>query len=171
MKRKFLEGLGIDSEIIDKVMAEYGTSVSSLQTTIATLTTERDDFKGKLETKETEYTTIEKSLSSKTKEYDTLKSESDKNTASLTAYQNKDVLTGLGVDGKYLDFVSHEISTKRGDKGFKEFAEGYLKENAHYKSGSRQTLSTQPNLNGGDKPSGEGNQVINAAIRNAAGRQ
>lgn len=166
MKRKFLEGLGIESEVIDKIMSEHGTTVQGLQTSVNDLISERDEFKRKLETKETEYTTLEKSLNSKTKDYDALKSDSDKNSSLLNQYQNKDVLAGLGVDSKYVDFVSHEVSSKKGDKDFKEYAESYLKENAQYKAGNKQTIQTQPNWNG-NPPAENPNSAFNSALRKA----
>lgn len=45
MKRKFLEDLGLDKEIIDKVLDEHSTSVGKLKGEVETLTTERDTLK------------------------------------------------------------------------------------------------------------------------------
>jgi predicted nucleic acid-binding Zn-ribbon protein len=45
MERKTLEGLGLDKETVDKVMAEHGKSVEKQKTQIAALTSERDGLK------------------------------------------------------------------------------------------------------------------------------
>lgn len=43
MKRAFLTGLGLDTDIVDKIMAEHGLTVNSLNDTISTITRERDE--------------------------------------------------------------------------------------------------------------------------------
>jgi len=45
MERKYLEGLGLEKETIDKVMAEYGKSIEKQKQQITDLTTERDGIK------------------------------------------------------------------------------------------------------------------------------
>jgi regulator of protease activity HflC (stomatin/prohibitin superfamily) len=52
MKREFLEGLGLDKETIDKVMAEHGKDV-------ATVTGERDNYKAQAEQSEAQFKTLQ----------------------------------------------------------------------------------------------------------------
>ena len=47
MQRKFLEDLGLDKEIIDKIMAENGADIENAK---SKLETERDNYKSQLET-------------------------------------------------------------------------------------------------------------------------
>lgn len=49
MKRKELLDLGIDDEIVEKIMAIYGKSVTKLQNSLAEVETERDNVKSQLD--------------------------------------------------------------------------------------------------------------------------
>lgn len=48
MNREFLEGLGLEKETIDKVMAEHGKTLNDTKNQLETVTTERDDLRGQL---------------------------------------------------------------------------------------------------------------------------
>ena len=50
MQRKFLEDLGLEKEIVDKIMSENG---SDIEKTKARLEAERDNYKEQLETAQT----------------------------------------------------------------------------------------------------------------------
>ena len=50
MKREFLEALGLDKEIVDKIMTENGNDINK---TKEKLEAERDNYKGQLETAQT----------------------------------------------------------------------------------------------------------------------
>ena len=50
MKREFLEGLGLEKEVINKVMDENGKDITKEQQKYVTLETERDNYKSQLET-------------------------------------------------------------------------------------------------------------------------
>ena len=50
MQRKFLEDLGLEKEVIDKIMTENGADINS---TKSKLEAERDNYKGQLETAQT----------------------------------------------------------------------------------------------------------------------
>lgn len=52
MERKFLEDLGIDKEIVDKVIAEHGKTVQSLNTKVSTLETENTGLKDDINTRD-----------------------------------------------------------------------------------------------------------------------
>lgn len=49
MERKFLEELGIDKEVIDKIMAQHGKDIEAHKTTAANAAKDRDTYKGQLE--------------------------------------------------------------------------------------------------------------------------
>lgn len=48
MKREFLEGLGLEKEVIDKIMAEHGKSVETHKTKAADLESSLEDLKNQL---------------------------------------------------------------------------------------------------------------------------
>lgn len=169
MKRKFLLDLGIDEETTNKILNEYTSSVSTLQTQVATLTTERDDYKTQYESTKVEHDTLEQSLNQKNTEIETLKSSSQESSKELARYKNKDVLSELKVDSKYSDFVIHEIESKRGEVEFSEYAKTYLEENKQYVGKTQKVIQTNPNLDGSASEP-QGNDAINKQIRSITGR-
>lgn len=52
MKREFLEELGLEQEVIDKIIAEYGKGVQMQQAKTAKVEAERDSYKTRLEATE-----------------------------------------------------------------------------------------------------------------------
>ena len=50
MKREFLEGLGLEKDVIDKIMDENGKDITKEQNKYTALETERDKYKEQLET-------------------------------------------------------------------------------------------------------------------------
>lgn len=49
MKREFLEGLGLEKDTIDKIMAEHSKSTESLKTANETLKTQKTDLMKQIE--------------------------------------------------------------------------------------------------------------------------
>lgn len=49
MERKFLEGLGLDKDTVEKVMAEHGKTIEQHKTQLTGITTERDGLKTQLD--------------------------------------------------------------------------------------------------------------------------
>ncbi|KAF0994837.1 phage scaffolding protein [Geobacillus sp. TFV-3] len=49
MKREFLESLGLEKDVIDKIMAEHGKSVEAHKTKVDELKANLDDMKKQLE--------------------------------------------------------------------------------------------------------------------------
>ena len=52
MKRKFLEDLGLEKDVIDQIMSEHGAGVTAAKADVQTIEAERDDLKSKYETAE-----------------------------------------------------------------------------------------------------------------------
>lgn len=48
MNREFLKALGLEDEVIDKIMAEHGKTLNDTKNKLDTVTTERDDLQGQL---------------------------------------------------------------------------------------------------------------------------
>ncbi|KYG28173.1 phage scaffolding protein [Alkalihalobacillus trypoxylicola] len=58
MKREFLKGLGLEDEVIDKVMAEHGSTVNKTKDDLQSVTTERDNLKGQLTDRDKQLETL-----------------------------------------------------------------------------------------------------------------
>lgn len=50
MKREYLKGLGLEEDVIDKVMAEHGKGIEGIKTELSTRETELQTLQGQLET-------------------------------------------------------------------------------------------------------------------------
>ena len=89
MNREFLEGLGLEKETIDKVMAEHGKTVNDTKGNLDTVTTERDDLKQQLVDRDAQLN----DLSDKVKDSEELTDEIDRlkevNQTSTTELQEK----------------------------------------------------------------------------------
>lgn len=67
MKRDFLKKLGLEDEIINQIMKEYGTSVQSLNETIETLRESQTTLQGTITEKDKENATLKSDLSTANK--------------------------------------------------------------------------------------------------------
>ena len=61
MKRKFLEDLELDKEIIDKIMAENGKDIETAKGELSDITAERDSLKKDIEARDQQIETLKKS--------------------------------------------------------------------------------------------------------------
>ncbi|MDL2318077.1 phage scaffolding protein [Eubacteriales bacterium OttesenSCG-928-A19] len=59
MERKFLEGLGLDKETVEKVMAEHGKTVEQQKLLTTAAEKDRDTYKGQLDTVNTQLKAFE----------------------------------------------------------------------------------------------------------------
>lgn len=110
MNRKFLEDLGLEKEVVDKVMAEHG---KTLQTTKAELDNAKEELNSANETLET--------LKEENKDVETLQSKISEHEATVTKLQEelsserktfaiKEALTGAGAsDVDYMMFKLGEV--------------------------------------------------------------
>lgn len=86
----------------------------------------------------------------------------------VTQMENTQLLSSKGVKADDLDYVMFKVEKLVDDKtDFKKAAEQYLKENPRF-TGTGYRVSTGTQSGGGD--SADGNDMINAAIRKAAGK-
>lgn len=60
MKREFLEGLGLEKEIVEKIIGEHGKSVESNKSKLKDITTDRDDLKNQLEQRDKDLKDLKK---------------------------------------------------------------------------------------------------------------
>lgn len=119
------------------------------------ITTAINDFKSKQKESQPNVSQIEK-------ERDTYKTQ-------LEQMQNEKILISKGVKEDDLDYVMFKVRKMIDDKtDFKKAAERFLKENPRF-TGQTYRVSTGTQSRGNDG-GGNGNDFINAAIRQAAGR-
>ena len=110
MKRKFLEDLGLEKDVIDKIMDEHGAGITAAKADVKNLEADRDDFKTKYETAEQTITTLKgaetanETLQKTIKDHEATISKLQNDSDTLKkSYSLKEQLTGLGVkDPDYL---------------------------------------------------------------------
>lgn len=95
MKRDYLEGLGLEKDVIDKVMAEHGNSVNDLRINLTAAETEVSELKGQLTERDADIVTLKKT-SGTTEELqtqiETLETKYKTDTEELTAKLAKEIL-------------------------------------------------------------------------------
>lgn len=147
MKREFLEGLGLEKEAIDKIMAEHGKTVESHKTKAAGLQSSIDDLTGQLAQRDKDLKTLKKQaegseglqtqLADLQKKYDTDKKDYEtkiKDTQLSSALKlalngkvhDTDLVAGLidkstielGEDGNVTKGLDEQIQTLQESKSF-----------------------------------------------------
>ena len=96
MKRDFLEGLKLDSETINEIMAENGKDIEAIKAKFA----DYDDIKKQLETANA---TLEKF-----KDYDQTKAEVEKYKAKITAMERQAKVKDYLSDKKFVNDITRE---------------------------------------------------------------
>mgnify|MGYP000322365634 CR=1 FL=1 len=61
MKRKFLEDLGLEKDVVDKIMNENGKDIEAAKTELTTVTAERDQLKKDVDDRDKQIDTLKKS--------------------------------------------------------------------------------------------------------------
>lgn len=86
MKREDLKALGLNDEQIEAVMASHGQAVQAVQGQVATLTTERDDYKAQAESRDKDLKKLQKDAKGNeelTKQMEELQAKYDTDTQAL----------------------------------------------------------------------------------------
>lgn len=113
MKRKFLEDLGLEKEVIDSIMKENGNDITVAKADLATVEGDRDDWKTKYDTAEATIATLKTAEAAN----ETLQATIDAHAATIAKLQGdsdnlkkefalKQELTALGV--KDPDYVIYK---------------------------------------------------------------
>lgn len=172
MNREFLESLGLEKEVMDKVMVEHGKSTQSSKDELAQLTTERDGLKEQLTQRDTDL----KDLQSKSKDSEELQtsladlqSKYDSDTADLntklSATQlNSAIELGLTQNGakniKAAKALLDNDTLKIGDKGqllgLSEQLTALKESDAYLFGSTEQTSQANPNWTAGGNPNPNG---------------
>lgn len=111
---------------------------------------------------------LQPQIDSLTVERDTIKTDYEKTQGELNVFQNVKVLSDLGVDEQFIEFVGHAVSKLDGDD-FQEKAKTYIEANPQYKAGEATVVKTSTTLDD-DTPAVTGNEELNKNIRKALGR-
>lgn len=165
MKRDFLKNLGLEDEIVDKIMTEYGKSISTEKAKI-------DDLNSKLEVNNVKMKEYEEKIA-------TLEQNSTDNATKLKdletlTNENKDLKAQLqmgdsNVKKEFSKFVRAEIMSKVDDKNdFETVLKNYKKENPQYFGDTViKKVQSSPNLNGGEPQAPTTNSIMNDILRSA----
>ena len=165
MKRDFLKNLGLEDEIVDKIMAEYGKSISTEKAKIDDLNSKLEVNNVKMKEYEDKIATLEQNSTdnaTKLKDLETLTNE------------NKDLKAQLqmgdsNVKKEFSKFVRTEIMSKVDDKNdFETVLKNYKKENPQYFGDTViKKVQSSPNLNGGEPQAPTTNSIMNDILRSA----
>lgn len=147
MKREFLEGLGLDKEKIDSIMAEHGKTVELNKTKVTELSGSIDDLKGQLsqrdddlkdlkkkaegsEDLQTKFTELETKYNQEKADFETKLKDTQLSSALKLALSGKvhdaDLVTGLidktkielGEDGNVAKGLDEQIKSLQESKSF-----------------------------------------------------
>ena len=165
MKRDFLKNLGLEDEIVDKIMTEYGKSISTEKAKIDDLNSKLEVNNVKMKEYEDKIATLEQNSTdnaTKLKDLETLTNE------------NKDLKAQLqmgdsNVKKEFSKFVRTEIMSKVDDKNdFETVLKNYKKENPQYFGDTViKKVQSSPNLNGGEPQALTTNSIMNDILRSA----
>lgn len=165
MKRDFLKNLGLEDEIVDKIMTEYGKSISTEKAKIDDLNSKLEVNNVKMKEYEDKIATLEQNSTdnaTKLKDLETLTNE------------NKDLKAQLqmgdsNVKKEFSKFVRSEIMSKVDDKNdFETVLKNYKKENPQYFGDTViKKVQSSPNLNGGEPQAPTTNSIMNDILRSA----
>lgn len=134
MKRSFLSELGLEEEVIDKIMAEHGIAIQKLKTKIGAKDTEIQTLQGELDT------TNEKLKDFEKVDVDKLKSEAEEWKSKYENFERDNAVNDFFKDYKFTselakkatinEFKAQNFELKGGKfNGADKFMEQFIKEN------------------------------------------
>lgn len=165
MKRDFLKNLGLEDEIVDKIMTEYGKSISTEKAKIDDLNSKLEVNNVKMKEYEDKIATLEQNSTdnaTKLKDLETLTNENKDLKAQLQ-------MSDSNVKKEFSKFVRTEIMSKVDDKNdFETVLKNYKKENPQYFGDTViKKVQSSPNLNGGEPQAPTTNSIMNDILRSA----
>ncbi len=160
--REFLKGLELDSETTDTIMAEYGKNIQGLKE-------ERDSLKEQLKGFENSDSTI-KSLTSERDDY---KSKYEEELGKRTSIENCIKVKEAKIDDKFKDFVISEVSKLVDEKtDFDAALKGFVEKNPQYKVPEKtRKVNSSFSMVGNSQSESSKNDVFNNALLMAVGRK
>jgi len=165
MKRDFLEDLNLEKETIDKIMAEYGKSITSEQEKYTSLEKEISNYKSAI----TDYEKQVKDLNNKIQDNE----KSLENMQALTN-ENKDLkadiqMNGSKVKSEFSKFVKSEVMANVNDEtDFTTALENFKKDNPQYFGDVVvKKVQSSPTLNAGEPKPQTTSDIMNNILRGA----
>ena len=149
--REVLNGLDLDSELVDTIMAEYGKRVQG--------------FKEKIENYETEIKGYKDTIAENSKTLENYQAITNENKDLKTQLQ----MSGSNVKKEFEKFVTNEVNGLVNDTtDFATALETYKKDNPQY-FGEAKVFKVQssPNLAGGETQPATTNNIMNDILRSA----
>ena len=148
--REFLNGLELDRETVDTIMAEYGKRVQG--------------FKEKVEGYEEEIKGYKSTIEENTKSLENLQTMTNENKDLKAQLQ----MTGSNVKKEFEKFVQSEVNSKvNDDTDFATALEDYKKTNPQYFGDTQiKKVQSSPVLMGGNQPTST-NDIMNNILRGA----
>lgn len=158
--REFLKGLELDSETTDTIMAEYGKNVQGLKE-------ERDSLKEQLKGFENSDSTI-KSL---TTERDDYKNKYEEELGKRTSLENGIKVKDAKIDDKFKDFVISEVNKNVNDKtDFDTALKDFIEKNPQYKvSENTRRVNSSFSVSGNNQTTTS--NAFNEALLKAVGKK
>lgn len=163
--REFLKGLELDSELVDKIMAEHGKYLTKLKEQVDEYQTKETEYQTKIKDYDTKISELNNTIESKSKELENLSNVTNENRDLKAKIQMSD----SNVKKEFSKFVTSEVMAKVDDKhDFASVLEDYKKENPQYFGESVvNKVQTSPNLNGGNTNQPQTtNSIMNNLLRN-----
>jgi len=166
MKRDFLTGLGIEKEVIDKIMDEHGKDIEKQKQALTTAETDRDAYKQQLDDVNTklkafngvdvdslkgEVEKLKTDMAQKESEFQTQLSERE-----LNALLEVEIMAAKGKNAKLIR-AALDMDSLRGSKNQKEDVSAALKalsETDAYLFGESETTGARVSTGGAHNPDG-----------------
>lgn len=160
--REFLNGLELEAETIDTIMAEHGKLVTKDKEKITELTTKLDGFKD-----------VSTKIDTLTAERDDYKTKYETEFNGRVTRENGDKISGAGIDDKFKDFVMSEVNKNvNNDTDFDKALKEYVEKNPQYKKNeSTRKVNSSFSVSGGGKENASSNSAFNNAILGALGKK
>lgn len=115
MTRDFLRELNLDGDVIDKIMAQYGSDVNGLKSQITDLNSQLKDKDNKLVEYNTKYSDYDDLKGIKSK-FEALSTKYDKDTKDLQAKLSKTELENIVIDKLYKSKIINPSIVRSSDK-------------------------------------------------------
>ncbi len=155
--REFLKSLNLDAPTINRIMAEYGKSVTKFKTRL-------NDYKSKVNDYETTIKDLNSKVATSSKDLENLQKYKDENKDLSAQLQ----MSGQNVKKEFSNFVKSEVLSMVDDNtDFGTALKGYKKDHPQY-FGETQVIKTSssPSLAKDNQPQTTSN-IMNDIIRNS----
>lgn len=165
MKREFLEDLNIEKEAIDKIMVEYGKSITAEQEKRSGLEKQLADYQKETENYKSQITQLNSEIEDNKKSLESLQALTDENKDLKADLQ----MNGSKVKSEFSKFVKSEVMANVNDEtDFAKALENFKKDNPQYFGDVVvKKVQSSPTLNAGEPKPQTTNDIMNNILRGA----